>query len=74
MRKTPRCYVLVIRITASLTLIVVWIICSPFRFAGRGFSLHLTALHYRNERHHVNGVIAAILGPNLLFEAARKGW
>jgi hypothetical protein len=39
MRRTLRCYVLVIRVTASLTLVLIWIICNPYRFAGRGFML-----------------------------------
>jgi hypothetical protein len=36
MRKTPRCYILVIRVTASLTLVMIWIICSPSQSSGRG--------------------------------------
>ena len=36
-----RCIVLVIRLTASLTLIVVWIICNPYLNTGRGFMLNL---------------------------------
>ena len=34
-----RCIVLVIRLTASLTLIVVWIIPSPYQSIGRGLFL-----------------------------------
>lgn len=31
-------FILIIRVTASLTLVLIWIIRNPYRFAGRGFS------------------------------------
>src|SRR5947208_1096698 len=39
MQTTPRCYILVIRVTASLTLVLIWIICSPYQSIGRGLIL-----------------------------------
>jgi hypothetical protein len=36
-------FILIIRVTASLTLVLIWIIRSPYRFAGRGgFTFHRT--------------------------------
>ncbi len=44
-RKQPVWFVLIIRMTASsFTLIVVWIICSPYRNIGRGFNFKRTCL------------------------------
>ena len=39
MQTTPRCYILVIRVTASLTLVLIWIIPSPYQTIGRGLIL-----------------------------------
>jgi hypothetical protein len=35
MSHTARCIILVIRLTASLTLVIIWIICSPSQSIGR---------------------------------------
>ena len=39
MPEQPRCTVLVIRVTASLTLVLIWIIPSPYQNIGRGLIL-----------------------------------
>jgi len=36
MSDKPRCIVLIIRVTASFVLVLIWIICGPYRNMGRG--------------------------------------
>ena len=65
---TPRCYILVIRVTASLTLVLIWIICSPSRNIGRGF-IFLTAKMYA---YPASMLAASIIPKKLEFCYAKR--
>jgi hypothetical protein len=41
-----RCIVLIIRVTANLTLVLIWIICCPYQNIGRGLIIYVLTMYY----------------------------